>query len=452
MKTLDVYAGSVLAGHLSEDDADGLVFVYASGWLTHPEALPLAPDFPLAAAAYQGPRVKAYFDNLLPEGDIRGFIAKAAHISPGNVFGLLRRFGGDTAGAFSLLPQGELPSGEPHYLPVTGQAIRQWFEKSRGIPLDLAGEQARMSLSGAQDKMTVFIDRNGSICIPLGSAPSSHIVKPSVTHRADVPNTAVNEAFVMKLARATGLEVADVRYAPEMSAVVVARYDREVQGDGKMRRLHQNDLCQVIGIGADKKYESEGGPTLQACFEAVARNSVQPAADKKRLIEWVAFNVIVGNMDSHAKNLSLVADGGSGRARLAPFYDMVCTAVYPNLSRKFAFKIGGENRPPWMMKRHWNRFADEVGVKPTLLAKVVSDVLDRVLAAMPSVKAELEALASRADELAMIHAVSEWVAKSATTLLLRLGTNDSSTFGAEEFVDEEAPQASDSPRPRGFSG
>jgi serine/threonine-protein kinase HipA len=53
----------------------------------------------LQAGQYTGDLVQAYFDNLLPEGSVRDFIARAEHISPTNVFGLLERFGGDTAGA-----------------------------------------------------------------------------------------------------------------------------------------------------------------------------------------------------------------------------------------------------------------------------------------------------------------------------------------------------------------
>jgi serine/threonine-protein kinase HipA len=179
MKRLSVYAGERLVGYLNEDGGNGISFVYSPNWLANPEAIPLSPELPLADQVFHGSLVIAFFENLLPEGDVLEFISKAAHISSGNIFGLLERFGGDTAGAFSILPEGMLPSGQPHYLPVTPESILQWFDRSRGIPLDLSGEQARMSLSGAQDKMTVFIDADGNISIPLGAAPSSHIIKPS---------------------------------------------------------------------------------------------------------------------------------------------------------------------------------------------------------------------------------------------------------------------------------
>lgn len=103
------------------------------------------------------------------------------------------------------------------------------------------------------------------------------------------------------------------------------------------------------------------------CCAAVMQHSSKPALDKKRMLEWAVFNVAVGNMDSHAKNLSLLATGG--HTRLAPFYDLVCTTVYEHLSRRFAFKIGGESRPGWIMGRHWDRLAVELAVNRSCCAQ-----------------------------------------------------------------------------------
>lgn len=417
MRQLDVFAGNILIGRLRERDDGALSFGYDPGWITSGKALPLAPDLPLDGKEYAGDAVFAYFDNLLPEGSVRDFIAQAEHISSGNVFGLLERFGGDTAGALSLLPQGQTPSDEPHYLPVAPELIRGWFANSRGIPLDLAGEQARMSLSGAQDKMTVFINSDGSMAIPLGAAPSSHIIKPSMGYRSHVPQTAVNEALVLNLAAAIKMDVPDVRYAPELDAVVLSRYDRTVEGDGRIHRLHQNDLCQILGVPSGRKYESEGGPSIKACFAAVMQRSSQPAFDKKRLVEWVVFNLAVGNMDSHAKNLSVLEV--EGRTRLAPFYDMVCTTVYSNLSTRFAFKVGGENRPGWVMDRHWDRFADEVEVKPQFVKKIRRDMSDRIESALPRVANALREIVRHAEGLAMIDRVEDEVRRSTGRLRAR---------------------------------
>jgi serine/threonine-protein kinase HipA len=417
MKQLDVFTGDVLIGHLRERDDGALLFAYLPEWVASGKAGPLSPDLPLEGE-HSGDAVVAYFDNLLPEGSVRDFIAQAEHISPNNVFGLLERFGGDTAGALSLLPHGQTPSSEPHYLPVTQESIREWFVNSRGIPLNLAGEQARMSLSGAQDKMTVYIDSHGSIALPLGAAPSSHIIKPSMGYRSQVPQTAVNEALVMTLAAAIKLDVPTVRYSPELDAVLIQRYDRREREDGRLTRLHQNDLCQIMGVSSKLKYEAEGGPSIKDCFAAVMERSSQPALDKKRLIEWVVFNLAVGNMDSHAKNLSVLEV--EGNTRLAPFYDMVCTTVYPNLSRRFAFKVGGDNRPGWIMDRHWEQFANEIDTKPQFVNKIRQDISNRIGNALPQVANTLRDIVVHPDGLVMIDRVEAEVRRATGQLRGRL--------------------------------
>jgi len=410
MKQLDVFMGADQIGSLRERSDGVLIFGYDSVWLATEKAVALSPELPLSEQEYVGQAVTAYFDNLLPEGSVRDFIARVEHISPNNVFGLLERFGGDTASAFSVLPQGQTPSAEPHYLPVSMEAIREWFATSRGIPLNITGEQARMSLSGAQDKMTIFIGKDGGMAIPLGSAPSSHIIKPSMGYPSHIPQTAINEALVMTLARAIKLDVPDVQFMPELDAVVISRYDREIAPEGQLKRLHQNDLCQIMGVPSQHKYESEGGPSLKTCIDTIMQHSSQPALDKKRMIEWVAFNLAIGNMDSHAKNISLLF--ANERTRLAPFYDMVCTTVYPNLSKKFAFKIGGENRPGWIMNRHWEQFAGDIDVKPQLITKIRLDMSERIESALPKVCDSLRQVVDRAEGLTMIDRVEAEVRRS----------------------------------------
>ena len=388
-----------LIGHLREDGGGAMAFAYSHSWLGRGDAVPLGSNLPLDEQWHDGEAVTTYFDNLLPEGSVRDFVARALQVSTGNVFALLERFGGDTAGALALLPQGQLPSPKPRYLPMTHEAVHKCFASSRGIPLNLAGGEARIALAGAQDKMAVFIAPTGALAIPLGDAPSSHIIKPSMDHRAYLPQTAINEALVMSLAAAIGLDVAPVRYAPDLDAVVIARYDRQWVGS-HLQRLHQNDLCQTLGIEPGRKYESEGGPTLAMCCTAVMQHSSKPALDKKRMLEWAVFNVAVGNMDSHAKNLSLLTMGG--HTRLAPFYDLVCTTVYKHLSRRFAFKIGGENRPGWMMGRHWDRLAVELAVKPQLPLTIRLDICLRIERELPKVAGALRAQVAHREGLAMI--------------------------------------------------
>ena len=149
---------------------------------------------------------------------------------------------------------------------------------------------------------------------------------------------------------------------------MIARVSRE----GEILRLHQEDFCQALGILPEQKYEAEGGPSLERCFALLKEKSASPAADQKALLLWVVFNVLIGNADAHAKNLAILYTPRG--PRLAPFYDLISTLVYPDLSARLAMRIGGENRLNWIQRRHWERFSHEVGIKPRWIEKMVREI------------------------------------------------------------------------------
>ncbi|MFW6235463.1 MAG: HipA domain-containing protein, partial [Desulfovibrionales bacterium] len=147
-------------------------------------------------------------------------------------------------------------------------------------------------------------------------------------------------------------------------SLLVERYDRVVLPESIIR-VHQEDFCQALGIAPEIKYENEGGPAFRECCELLRKHSVSPAKDLLRITEWMFFNVLVGNADAHAKNLSLLYRQKA--PSLAPSYDLLCTTIYEGLSQRMAMKVGGENRPAWIMKRHWVRLAEEAGVKSRII-------------------------------------------------------------------------------------
>ena len=110
-------------------------------------------------------------------------------------------------------------------------------------------------------------------------------------------------------------------------------------------------------------------------------------------------------MDSHAKNLSIMTV--ANKKVLTPFYDMVCTAIYPNLSHKFAFKIGGENRPDWIMFRHWERFANDTATKPKFVIDTVTDMIIRIEQSLPAVVEKINLVASFSDEKVIIEKIDK---------------------------------------------
>ena len=66
--------------------------------------------------------------------------------------------------------------------------------------------------------------------------------------------------------------------------------------------------------------------------------------DLERLLRWQVFNVLAGNSDGHAKNLSLLY-GSDGSTRLAPFYDLVPTRAIENLDHDLAIAVAGCETP-----------------------------------------------------------------------------------------------------------
>jgi serine/threonine-protein kinase HipA len=366
--TLDVYLNEDLAGRLREDRGQ-LLSAYDRAWLDSGRFIPLSVTMPRQAEEFPNEITRAFFDNLLPEGDIRAGIAKLKRVSERNTFGLLEEIGGDCAGAISLWPEGEEPRKHEGYIEVTDERLNKVPADMQKRPLLMIEEELRLSLAGAQDKLPVYYD-GARLFLPKGSAPSSHILKPGA---AGFPRMPANEHYCMRLAAALQLPVPLTTILRKPSPLyLVRRYDRSTGPDGALTRIHQIDFCQALNLPSAKKYEKEGGPGLSACFDVIATYSTQPAKDRLHLISWVIFNYLIGNADAHAKNLSLLIT--SEGISLAPFYDLISTAVYPDLTLNLALKVGGENRPEWIQERHWEAFAGISGANPRIVWKIMAEL------------------------------------------------------------------------------
>jgi len=240
----------------------------------------------------------------------------------------------------------------------------------------------RISISGAQVKMLLSIDDGGCPLQPMGTTPSTHILKPDMVRpELKIWASAANETIIMRAAQLCGMPTARVSYQPIVRACLVERYDRSVKTDGTLRRLWQADFCQLSGLPSDTKYEADGGPTFKECFDLLSRHTVMPAYDQRNLLRWLVFNLAVGNNDSHAKNLSILS--GPDGLRLAPFYDLMSTRVYNGLGPHFAFSVGGEFNPGKVEKKHLLVLAESLSIAPKYLLKIAADTIDRVIAAVP---------------------------------------------------------------------
>ncbi|QTA84420.1 type II toxin-antitoxin system HipA family toxin [Desulfonema magnum] len=374
MKTLRVFLNDRPVGELRSDKKRRLVFQYHREYLGASDAHPLSLSLPLGELPFEEDIARPFFSNLLPEGDIRTIIARFVRVSGKNDMALLEKIGGECAGAVSVLPEGFVPEKKGGYIRLSRDELDSMMAADTGRPLLINREELRLSLAGAQDKLPVFI-KDGEYFLPTGNMPSSHIIKPRNRYFG---GTVQNEAFCMKLAKAAGLPVpgSHIWKGEKNIAYVVERYDRARDAEGNISRIHQEDFCQAMGYLPDQKYESEGGPGLAECFSLLEKFSAQPIRDRKNFISWVIFNFLIGNADAHAKNISLLFR--HGKIYLAPFYDLMSTLVYPELSQKMSMKIGKENRYKWTRKRHWERFARGIGMKPRFVFSIAEDMAERL--------------------------------------------------------------------------
>jgi len=372
---LSVWWDDTVAGELRLNEHGDISFVYNAGWLADSARPALSVSLPKRAESFGRRECRPFFSGLLPEESVLENVARALGISKGNDFALLRALGGDVAGALTLWPAEGTPlkyDGKAETRPLSDAALVKLLDTLPKQPF-LAGQDGlRLSLAGAQTKLPVVLVE-GRIALPVPGQPTTHILKPPIKRFAA---TTENEAFAMRLAADLGLNVApaEARVTKDRPYLLVTRYDRTAGADGQVRRLHQEDFCQALGILPERKYAAEGGPTFRTGFELLRSAATRPAIEVLRLLDAAIFNLIVGNADAHGKNFSLLY--GKDGATLAPLYDLMCTVAYPELSAKSAMKIGGAATVKDLTPRTWQKFAEETKLGAAFVRRRVKELTD----------------------------------------------------------------------------
>ena len=317
-RALDVFCDTARVGSLQEQDAVWS-FDYDPAW----QGFDLSPALPRASGRIvdggSNRPVQWFFDNLLPEEGQRSLLAREAHIDQEDAFGLLAWFGAESAGAFVLRQPGTPAPTESGLRPLEPSALEKRIAALPRVSL-AQGAPKRMSMAGAQHKLIVVV-QDGGLFEPLPATPSTHLLKPGHPE-PNYPGSVVNEAFGMQLAAALGLSVpaVQIRYVPS-PVYLVQRFDRADSATGT-QRLPVLDACQLLNKSRTYKYTQDGVHALRKAAEACRER----AKARLQLFQWLAFNLMLGNSDAHLKNLSFLA--GEDGLRVAPFYDLLCTAVY----------------------------------------------------------------------------------------------------------------------------
>ena len=349
----------------------------------------ISQSLPLQAKPFTHKQCFPYFNGLLPESEeTRKTLAKIFHISAKNDFALLNAIGGDCAGALSFVTT-DTPIEEKKFIKLEGKSLTEdeWLEYINNLPKRPLGNSLensrRLSLAGAQDKTSVSI-LNGKMNLPSHSTPSTHILKTAIKQ---IPHTILNEYLCLTSAGKIGLNVpkCEIVSIKDLQILLVERYDREKRKD-QIKRIHQEDFCQALAVPSNLKYQAEGGPGFKECF-ALLSNTKNIAKNKLELARIAMFNFLIGNNDAHAKNFSLLYL--SEKPDLAPAYDLICTAIYPELDNKMAMKIGSYREREWVNKKVWQNFCKEIDISFPWFARTLINMADNLPKVMENIISNL---------------------------------------------------------------
>ena len=284
----------------------------------------------------------------MPEGNIRERYAHAAGVTSDDIFGMIRAYGKETAGALIFVEEG---TPEPDRIgslePVSDDQISVMLADAAGVGPVLATPNDHhlqsTSLAGIQPKIVLSRTSDGwARC--LDGYPSTHIAKlahPPDSYAKDVVHT---EVASLDLARALGLTTikAELINFGGQLAIVVPRYDRFSDTEGRIKRIHQEDGAQALGINTDdpnRKFQySRSLPSLQKLADVLRAGGSEP----DKLLALTTFNLAIGNTDAHAKNISFIRYP-DGDVSLAPAYDIAMHLHHTSANRTFAMNVNDKS-------------------------------------------------------------------------------------------------------------
>ena len=371
-----------VAGTLTRLAGGRLRFDYADEYRRGTDPTPLSVSMPPQVRSHPDGAVSPWLWGLLPDNEaVLARWARTFHASASSPFSMLATpVGHDCAGAVRFARPDAVDDvlarrGDVEWLTeeeVAGRLQELREDSTAWLGREFTGQ---FSLAGAQAK-TALLHEDGRWGVPSGATATSHILKPAV---AGFDDHDLNEHLCLDAARRAGLVVARTRVARfgGESAIVVDRYDRRPLDDG-LARIHQEDVCQALGVIPSRKYQNEGGPS--AADVARLFRTVMPARVAEealsRFLDALAWNWLIAGTDAHAKNYSLLL--ANGQVRLAPLYDIASALPYGMHEKKLrlAMKIGGDY-DVFPRRNGWPKAAKDLGLEPERTVDRVAELAAR---------------------------------------------------------------------------
>jgi serine/threonine-protein kinase HipA len=371
-----------LAGRVLADKSGRLSLSYEKAWRESPQGYSLSVSMPLAQITYPHKSVWSYLWNLLPENpNVLQRWAQQYHVSAGNPFKLLTHVGADVPGAAQFIPSERRAEIQSEQRPVIEWiSMDELSERLTQLRADASavrrpGDSGTMSLPGAQAKTAFYWDRRTNRWgVPAGRTPTTHIIKPCIP---GFDGLVENEHLCLEIA--ARLEMPAARsfvLMLDQPYIVVERYDRLPPAPGTQlpRRIHQEDMCQALGLMPTMKYQEDGGPGISQITTLIRRVSADPETDVERFIKANMLNWLIGGTDAHAKNYSFLIGAGD-EIRLAPLYDLSSQLPYPDLiSQRLAMKIGDHYDFALVTPADWRTLARNCALDEERIIGMLTDM------------------------------------------------------------------------------
>lgn len=341
------------AGELEKTPAGQFIFTYTHEYVQS-ENPSLSLTLPKSINRFESSDLFAFFDGLIPEGWLLNLATTELRLNAlSDRFELLANLCHDTIGAVHIGEKSTTHSEqvkepktktipkvfgkclicyekandvyhEECMINIFGKKIESIVNIDEEVLESLAKNQLnqKLALAGAQKKLSLELkDQSGKQSrMTVTDLWGKYIFKP----RGGPPHLPENEHLCLKLAESFKIQVEKSALIPTTTGelgFIARRFDR----DDLHNEFHQEDFCQILDKPTYKKYNA----SLEQIGKILRKESDFPGDNLYRLYEITIFNFIIGNVDAHLKNITLIYEDSTGPKKiLGPGYDILSTDLY----------------------------------------------------------------------------------------------------------------------------
>lgn len=383
--TLHVQYERMSVGDITYDvETQKFNLVYSADW--EKSWFPLSPHLPMQSVI-ESENTAKFLENLLPEEEALKKLARTLQITTGNVFGLVAAIGKDATGAFTFSVSDNI--NKTFFRRIPKEELKERVLKRSITPISIWDGKLRLSLAGVQEKLGVTL-KNGEYGFGEGDLASTHILKFGKSDQ----HLVLNEFFCMSLAKKINLNVANVELIRLGERVLqVERFDRYWKNTEQVARIHIIDGCQALNAPPTFKYQRivpDGphkdeylGPISARNLSSFCQNCNVPAKARFQLLQWILFNLLIGNTDNHGKNISYFVSKKGYEP--APAYDLLNVTLYENFNHDLAFMIGDTFVLDEVKAYQLSELSHQMGLTPRLLTSQLKKICKETLKHIDSI-------------------------------------------------------------------